>query len=81
MVSPEDHPVERAGKRLFGSVIGLVLGVVVGVIVALVVFGFGDAALAVIGVCLVGGAVVGFFYPSPFLFVGELLIGIFSDAA
>lgn len=79
MPDADDHPVERWGKRLIGLVLGLVLGLVGGLVLALATSSFGDGLLAFVVRGGLAGALFGFFFPTPFLFVGSVLLSLFSD--
>lgn len=80
MVSPDEHPVDRAGKRVLGGFIALVVGVIAGLVIALFVVGFGDAALLLAGGIALGTTVLGVMVPAPFLFLGSLVTSILGDA-
>lgn len=80
MVAPDEHPVDRAGKRVLGGFIALVVGVVAGLLVALFLVGFGDGGLVLAGGIALGTTVLGVLYPAPFLFLGSLVTSILGDA-
>ena len=76
MSRPGEHPLTTAGKRGVAAILGLLLGLLVGLLGGIALVGFGDVLLVVIGVAGVGGAVLGWFVPAPFLFVAGLVFSI-----
>lgn len=80
MPDPEEHIIDRVGKRVFGTIIGLVVGLIVGVVAAVLTVGFGSTALfvGVIGGLTLAGGAIGYLYPGPFLVMAELLLSVFS---
>jgi hypothetical protein len=80
MVSKEDHPVDRAVSRVFGGVVGLVLGILAGVVVAILTWGTLDFVLTAGGIA-VGMTTLGAVFPTPFQFLGGLVVGMLSDLA
>ena len=83
MVDSEEHivdRVDRAGRRIFGSVVGLVLGLAIGLVVAALTVGSGSTPLfvGVVALITLGGAVLGAFLPTPFLVLTEILFSVFS---
>lgn len=70
--------IDAIGKRVLASVLGLLAGLVLGIIGGILLVGFGDPLLATIAAAAVGGAVAGWLWPTPFLFVAELLLGMFG---
>lgn len=79
MPTPDEHPLDRAGKRVLASVVALLLGLVGGLAVALLTVGFGEWFLPVAGAVMLGSAVLAWIVPGPFLFLGEVVLGIFTE--
>ena len=81
MVEPPETPVDRAfsvGSRILALVFCLVLGAVGGLVVVLLGGFFGDAFVPVMAACTLGAAALGALWPTPFLFLVEVILGIFG---
>lgn len=81
MPDAPETPADRVfgmGERILAVVLGLVFGAIGGLVVVLLGGFFGDAFLPVMATCTVGLGLLGGIWPRPFLFVVEVVLGIFS---
>lgn len=83
MPDPEEHIIDRAGKRVAGTFLGLVVGLIVGLIFGLVAaltmdFGSTTFFIGIVASLAITGGVVGYLSPRPFLVLAEILLSVFS---